>query len=405
MRDQLFWNAGHPRGFFDIGPATGDYFMEEHVGRGGAAADYDRDGDLDLFVVNHSGPGVLLRNDGEHGAWIQIELQGTTSNRDGLGAVVALYSADSVISFTQHGSQSSYLSQNDAVLHFGLGSRPGVDSVVIVWPDGFRQNTGAAEAAGRIRVQQRGRVERLALAPAMTGRERVTAFWAAFREAGRARIAGEHAEALSAYRRATALDPGHEDALYYRGHMARDLGYFEEAAEAWSDLVEANPLSARAYSELGWLHLCAEPGAPADPGAARDEFRAATEINPEHTLAWIDEGVAALAGGDTQAARELIGRVLRTDPDSPGAGFLDAYLTWKSGEVDEALEMLSGRASAAQAEVPGTSEGDTEEGGAMVARQVRCNAIRRYRQGVPAPVDGAVFATFDSLLEKVRGPN
>jgi enediyne biosynthesis protein E4 len=403
MRDQLFWNAGRKRGFFDIGPALGPYFMEEHVGRGGAAADYDQDGDLDLFIVNHSGAGVLLRNDGEHGAWLQVDLRGTTSNRDGFGTEVEIYSADSIIGFEQKGAQSSYLSQNDGTLHFGLGPLSQADSVVVTWPDGFRQSVEETPANGRLLVIQRGGSEWSAPTPAMSERDRVTAFWEAFRGAARARIAGDHVKALEGYRLASSLDPGHLDALYYRGHMARDLGFFEEAEEAWSTLVEANPLSARGFNELGWLYLCTEAGAPSDPAAAQKDLVAAMEINPEHTGAWIDASVAALAVGDSSRAREWLEHAKLTDPDGPGVRFLDAYLTWKTGNLTLALQIVNRGSSTAPQEVPGTSEGDTKEGGAMVAEQARCNELRRFTRGVRQPADGLVFAAFDSLLGAVAG--
>jgi enediyne biosynthesis protein E4 len=398
MRDQIFWNAGRKRGFFDIGPALGSYFLEEHVGRGGAAADYDRDGDMDLFVVNQSGKGVLLRNDGEHGQWVEIELSGTTSNRDGFGAVVEVYSADSIIGLVQHGTQASYLSQNDATLHFGLGGLAQADSIVVIWPDGYRQSVGETPVGGTLRVVQRGDSEWTPLTPAMSERDRVNAFWAAFRRAGRARIAGDHAAALEAYRVASSLDPTHEDVLYYRGHMARDMGHFREAEDAWRTLVETNPLSARGFSELGWLYLCTDPGVPTDPDAARRSFVAAMEINPEHTGAWIDAAVGALGVGDLDAARDRIGHVQLTDPDSPGARFLEAYLEWKAGRLAVALETVNRIPPTDPQNVQGTSEGDTKEGDAMVAQQSRCNEIRRYAGGIPSQEDGSAFAAFDSLL-------
>ena len=53
MRDSLFWNNGE-EGFFEVGAVSGDVFQEKWVGRGAAFADYDNDGDVDIFIVNQS---------------------------------------------------------------------------------------------------------------------------------------------------------------------------------------------------------------------------------------------------------------------------------------------------------------------------------------------------------------
>ncbi|MEK7379911.1 MAG: ASPIC/UnbV domain-containing protein, partial [Gemmatimonadota bacterium] len=97
---------------------------------------YDRDGDLDLVVVNNGGPAVLLRNDGGHrGNWLQVAVRGTKSNRQGLGAKLRLV-AGGVAQVRQVGVQPSYLSQNSAVEHFGLGPVPAVDTLEVIWPNG-----------------------------------------------------------------------------------------------------------------------------------------------------------------------------------------------------------------------------------------------------------------------------
>jgi hypothetical protein len=136
---QLFWNRGANQGFYDVSSAAGDYFREPHVGRGAAFADYDNDGDLDVLVVNHSGPAVLLQNDGgNRHRWLKVKLEGHRSNRDGVGARIRLV-ADGTAQVQEVGDQAPYLSQNDLTAHFGLGATEMVDSLVISWPSGIRQ--------------------------------------------------------------------------------------------------------------------------------------------------------------------------------------------------------------------------------------------------------------------------
>lgn len=139
MRDQLFWNRNADEGFYDVSAVSGQYFATESVGRGAAFGDYDNDGDTDVFVVNNGGRAVLLRNDGGNtNRWLKIRLEGRQSNRSAIGAKLRLV-AGPTVQIREVGSQSSYLSQNSLIAHFGLGSRAQADTLEIVWPSGLRE--------------------------------------------------------------------------------------------------------------------------------------------------------------------------------------------------------------------------------------------------------------------------
>ncbi|MFH5832712.1 CRTAC1 family protein [Halalkalibaculum sp. DA384] len=136
MPDQLFWNAGRNRGFYDVSSQSGPYFSKKFVGRGGAVSDYDRDGDPDLFILNHNDQGILLQNSAARDRnWLAVTLEGTYSNRSAIGAHLRLVSG-TMVQVRQVGSQSSYLSFNSLKQYFGLGTRQRVDTLSIRWPSG-----------------------------------------------------------------------------------------------------------------------------------------------------------------------------------------------------------------------------------------------------------------------------
>ncbi len=134
MRPFLFENRGGGE-FREIGALAGDYFREPDVGRGLSTADYDNDGDRDLFFSPNHRRARLLRNDGgnDAGHWITVRLRGVRANRDAIGARVEL-TAGGRRQVQEVRSSSSYLSQNDMRLHFGLGDAKRVDQITVHWP-------------------------------------------------------------------------------------------------------------------------------------------------------------------------------------------------------------------------------------------------------------------------------
>jgi hypothetical protein len=114
----------------------GGGFTQPKVGRGLAYGDFDRDGDLDLLMTTNNGPAYLFRNDQAGGnKSIRIRLIGTKSNRDAIGARVRIFHGETSQSRLVKGG-SSYLSQSELPLTFGLGKREKIDRLVIDWPGG-----------------------------------------------------------------------------------------------------------------------------------------------------------------------------------------------------------------------------------------------------------------------------
>jgi len=132
---QLFLNSGK-RIFRDISSEVGDAFRQPKVGRGLAYGDFDRDGDLDILMTTNNGPAYLYRNDQLAGnRSIRFRLVGKQSNRDAIGAAVRIYH-EGTIQSRMVKSGSSYLSQSELPVTFGVGKRDKVERVVIQWPSG-----------------------------------------------------------------------------------------------------------------------------------------------------------------------------------------------------------------------------------------------------------------------------
>lgn len=138
QEDQLFENTGDEK-FIDASIKCGNYFQQELVGRGACFGDYDNDGDIDAYIVNLNDYGTFLRNNkGNQNNWILINLIGTSSNRDGIGAYVKIVSGGKQQT-AQRRSTTGYLSQNDPRLHFGLDKNSNIDKLEISWPSGKTQ--------------------------------------------------------------------------------------------------------------------------------------------------------------------------------------------------------------------------------------------------------------------------
>jgi hypothetical protein len=149
----MFRNLGSGR-FESVGPSLGPAFNVAQVARGAAYGDYDRDGDLDLLIVNNDASARLLRNDGGNkNHWLTIRTQGVKANRDGIGAMVRVETADGVNVQTVH-SGSSYCSQSDLALTFGLGRNTAAKSIQIDWPSGSKDRITNVPADRFVTVQE-----------------------------------------------------------------------------------------------------------------------------------------------------------------------------------------------------------------------------------------------------------
>jgi enediyne biosynthesis protein E4 len=150
----LFRNFGGGK-FMEVTDSLGTAFASSKVARGAAYADVDNDGALDMLVTTNGGRAYLFHSEGMTNQSLRIKLSGTKSNRDGIGALVRVTSAG------QKGEQSkmlrsgsSYLSQSELVLTFGLGKQTKADTVEVVWPSGHVDKLSDVNAGQIVTIQE-----------------------------------------------------------------------------------------------------------------------------------------------------------------------------------------------------------------------------------------------------------
>ena len=134
--NQLFVNQGDGR-FEDVSAQAGEALALSEVSRGAAFGDIDNDGDIDIVVSNNNGPARLLLNEGEEKHhWLLIKLEGIESNRDGIGARIALLRSGQGPVWRHAHTDGSYLSAHDRRVDFGLGAQSSLEGVAVKWPSG-----------------------------------------------------------------------------------------------------------------------------------------------------------------------------------------------------------------------------------------------------------------------------
>ncbi|MFN2444436.1 MAG: CRTAC1 family protein [Vicinamibacterales bacterium] len=163
----LFRQVGTRR-FEAVTDKAGPDLLQPMVARGAAFGDYDRDGDLDVLVTINNGRARVLRNDGRENRALRLSLRGTTSNRDAVGARASVRLTDGTRRTQMVKTGSSYLSQSELPLTFGLGASAAVEAIEVTWPSGRTEKVSGALPGQTLVIEEgRGIVDRVPfLAPA-----------------------------------------------------------------------------------------------------------------------------------------------------------------------------------------------------------------------------------------------
>jgi tetratricopeptide (TPR) repeat protein len=147
MPPQLF--QGSRQGFSAYpSELAGEYWQRPALGRTLAVLDFNKDGKVDLVANHLDAPTALLQNESETGNWLQLQLVGTTSERDAIGAEATVTAGKQSWTGWQTGGDG-HMSTNEPVIHFGIGQTQTIDRVSIVWPSGKTQVFTEVQANAR----------------------------------------------------------------------------------------------------------------------------------------------------------------------------------------------------------------------------------------------------------------
>jgi len=201
------------------------------------------------------------------------------------------------------------------------------------------------------------------------------AFWETYRLASESRAAGRLEEAVRLYTRALALQPDHEDSLYYLGNSQLERRAFPEALEAYRRLVALNPSgSSRGYMQIASIRASLEPAAPVDLDEAAALFQRALDVDPDSGALLGLAEVAVIQHRYVEAER-MLARVDADNPMSIAAPYLRGYLASERRSPAEAWALF--KTAVARGELKKGGVTWTEEGDVKGTPELRWRALAR----------------------------
>jgi tetratricopeptide (TPR) repeat protein len=214
------------------------------------------------------------------------------------------------------------------------------------------------------------------------------------------KVEKDNARAAALFRQALALDPTHEDSLYYLAACLASVGETDAALAQLAKLKTLNPQSQRAFAQWGTLRALSAKS-DADLEAAETSLARAHAINPEETGALLILGEVALLRGDTRLAGERLTAACRTNPKAVGGFFLCGYLAWKRGDDTAARQFLQDARTALGKEWQ--PKGATSEGDVNQKQHVEKTPLTRHWESWDGSAEPSrSFAKLDAFLKSQR---
>jgi len=371
--------------FKDVSTVSGDVFHNAWVARGAAFGDLDNDGDIDAVISDYDAPAHLLRNQGGNSNhWIALDLRGTRSNRDAIGATIRLTTASGNAQYGTVSPAGSYLSSNDRRVYFGLGSESSIREIVVNWPSGIVQNIDQPKANQILKVVEPAgnATESFNRGMAFAKEGKTDAAAQAFGEAIRlkpdfleahfalgvllARRNKEHDnEAMHEFLEVLRLNPRDADSHINLSNLFERQGDFAASAGEMGKAVELAPPRGDLYLVLGQKQFRAgryedaiqsfrealrlqAPPADAHYGLglsmralrrmeeAAPEFRAVLAVNPRHAGAHFELGRILMGAEDYAGAEQHLQRAVILDPEMAEAHLELGRVCRKLGKTADA---------------------------------------------------------------------
>ena len=142
-------------GFADVSAEAGPGFRTPAAHRGVAFGDLDNDGRIDAVITRqHERPAVFLNRSPAPNHWLLVNLTGTKSNRDGLGARIQVTLPSGRVLYNHAGTSVGYSASSDKRVHFGLGPAERAEKIEILWPSGIRQTLVGVKADQVLTVRE-----------------------------------------------------------------------------------------------------------------------------------------------------------------------------------------------------------------------------------------------------------